>query len=1336
MKRFKYNNAIHKIALSAIVASLAGVVACDDVYWDREAYDGFIDTFGVKHPSQFDLNNNVCAYIARESMGIKSNDQSEWLSQIKAFHDDNPSVEIAQACLDLIGSNDMTLTPGGDSNSNGDSNKEIDPRFIKCLRAQIEIIQSRCDAVSVSKTGDENEGRMYIQVAEDITSKEQLDSTIFACAQNDKNKDKNVCSDTATTQEHRNILNYRQCPNGYSLVVNGDKADRTYVCARTVCKSVAVHFETDMLNCGVCGNACPATDNCSGGTCVRAKCTEGQERCNNVCVNLASVHIANCNGNIITCDDGFKQCDEKKVACNDLNQDIENCGTCGNRCKDGEACFRRECRINTCESQNETLCDINGDAQCKNIASDDADHCGACNYKCSSYPIPNATSNSCSAGQCQYECTDPYTNIADKADASGIQCVDFMTDSNHCSATNNKCTYPQTCQNGACTCPHDQPDVCGSVCLNFDVVNVESCDNGTIKKCKDGYADVDKNINNGCEVNLNTDNDHCGKENNKCTNGRTCQNKVCKCPTDYAYCDDKCVDPKTDPKYCGKSTSCESLTDCTSNSVNKLCISGACASSCPTDQPNVCGSFCLNFGAVNIKNCTGNVIECEINFSDEDKSIENGCEVNLLTDNKYCGKDKIECTNGRTCQAGSCLCPTGLVYCNNKCIDPVTDPYYCGVDAKCNNGENCTSNAVNKLCSDRKCTSSCPSDQPDTCGSYCVNFEKLNIDNCADGKIKCKSGYADVDKNINNGCEVDLSTDNKNCGGIGVACNYPQTCRGSNCECPESQPNVCGAACLNFEDLNIATCNEGVIKCKDDYGNFDNSINNGCEVNLKKDSNHCGGKDVVCKDGYCEDGVCKISKCNDPKQLPCGTNGACVDVINDSLHCGTCNNPCGDNKYCVNRSCVQCVNNNHCSGGLICNQETHTCVECDSANACKDSNKRVCNLVSKTCVQCNAQSDCNSVTLSQAKSKYCDAGTGMCKIASCNDGYHLKNDTCILDTADQCGPSEIKCAIPHASGHVCLSGSCVATSCEPGYHLGVKAGSNALVCVDDTTTACGVATNDCTKMISGNITQVECNNGICEVKACKDGSHVTADKRSCAKDTFLTCGPNDLNCSEEIKNSKSTRCTDGQCFATECAANYHLSADNKSCVEDSPNACGYPTMNCNDLKKPDSNVEAVACNAGNCEVMTCFGDNHVSVDKKSCVQNSKEACGSATNDCTKIANSNEVACNAGNCEVKTCTGDNHVSADKKTCEADTINACGPKIDDCKKMITGNVEGVICQGGECKVSKCKEGYDVNNNQTECVKATGGTGSEPGGTDPGNGGEGSGSGSEGTGAGAEG
>lgn len=926
MKRFKYNNAIHKIALSAIVASLAGVVACDDVYWDREAYDGFVDTFGVKHPSQFDLNNNVCAYIARESMGIEKLNGSNWQNAIAEYHTQHPNDPIAPECLVQGDSNIAASAPdeNGDSTdtqpSNSSENLALykDPDFLKCLRAQIEIIQSRCDAVSVSKTGDENEGRMYIQVAEDITSKAQLDATIFACAQNDKNKDKNVCSDTATTQEHRNILNYRQCPNGYSLVVDGDKADRTYVCARTVCKSVAVHFETDMLNCGVCGNACDATENCSAGTCVPAECPKGQERCNNVCVNLASVHIADCNGDTITCNDGFKQCDENKVACNDLNQDIENCGTCGNRCKDGEACFRGECRINTCESQNETLCDINGDAQCKNIASDDADHCGACNYKCSSYPIPNATSNSCSAGQCQYECTDPYTNIADKADASGIQCVDFMTDSNHCGKKNNVCKDGNVCIGGHC--------------------KANPCTNPLETACLVGEENKCFNIN-------ATNKDHCGACNYKCSDHNV------------------------------------------TNATSDVCKAGKCQYTCNTGFVNVGG----------------------------------GATADTI-----------------------------------KCIDPRNDYNHCGkLDA--NTYEDCSKKPGTK-CVDGVCTLNCPTGQ-----------------------------------------------------------------------------QVCGTHCLNFTELNIDKCNNGTLVCLKDFENVDGKVENGCEVNLKTDSNNCGIKGKKCENGYCNNGTCQTTNCPQ-NELPCGENGACENVVNNVNHCGYCGNTCsGTTSVCSNRKCVECVDDGQCSG-----------------------DKKRCNNLSGICQEC------------------------------------LISDHC------------------------------------------------------------------------------------------------------------------------EIQNSLYVSCEVGSCNLIACKSGFHKSEDGKSCVEDSPEACGSTISDCTEI----ANSNEVACNAGNCEVKTCSGDNHVSADKKSCVQNSKEACGSATNDCTTIANSNEVACNEGNCEVKSCTGDNHVSADKKTCEVDTIHACGPKIDDCTKMITGNVVEAICQGGECKVSTCKEGYEVNGDQTECVeKATGGT-------DPGNGGEGSG------------
>ena len=1239
MKRFKYNNAIHKIALSAIVASFAGVVACDDVYWDREAYDGFIDTFGVKHPSQFDLNNNVCAYIARESMGIEKLNGSNWQNAIAEYHTQHPNDPIAPECLAQGDSNIAASAPdeNGDSTdtqpSNSSENLALykDPDFLKCLRAQIEIIQSRCDAVSVSKTGDENEGRMYIQVAEDITSKAQLDATIFACAQNDKNKDKNVCSDTATTQEHRNILNYRQCPNGYSLVVDGDKADRTYVCARTVCKSVAVHFETDMLNCGVCGNACDATENCSAGTCVPAECPKGQERCNNVCVNLASVHIADCNGDTITCNDGFKQCDENKVACNDLNQDIENCGTCGNRCKDGEACFRGECRINTCESQNETLCDINGDAQCKNIASDDADHCGACNYKCSSYPIPNATSNSCSAGQCQYECTDPYTNIADKADASGIQCVDFMTDSNHCGKKNNVCKDGNVCIGGHC--------------------KANPCTNPLETACLVGEENKCFNIN-------ATNKDHCGACNYKCSdhNVTNATSDVCKagkcqytCNTGFvnvgggATADTiKCIDPRNDYNHCGASSATSRGDDC-ARYPGKSCKGGTCA--CPDGQ-TYCDRKCVVLSSVNIDSCSDDKITCKSGF-DRCDMTKVACQ-DLNQDKEHCGKCSTKCNKDESCYNGQCVvneCANGQTLCDvegkaecrytmsedaahcgacnyvcsahplknaksNSCIDGqcqyvcddnftniggatastincvdfMTDSNHCGKkDNVCKDGNVC----IGGHCKTNPCTNS--SETACLVGeeNKCFNINATNKEHCGACNYKCSehkvtNATSDVCKagkcqytcntgfvNVGGGATadtikcIDPRNDYNHCGKLDA--NTYEDCSkkpGTKCvdgvctlNCPTGQ-QVCGTHCLNFTELNIDKCNNGTLVCLKDFENVDGKAENGCEVNLKTDSNNCGIKGKKCENGYCNNGTCQTTNCPQ-NELPCGENGACENVVNNVNHCGYCGNTCsGTTSVCSNRKCVECVDDGQCSG-----------------------DKTRCNNLSGICQEC------------------------------------LISDHC------------------------------------------------------------------------------------------------------------------------EIQNSLYVSCEVGSCNLIACKSGFHKSEDGKSCVEDSPKACGSTISDCTEI----ANSNEVACNAGNCEVKTCSGDNHVSADKKSCVQNSKEACGSATNDCTTIANSNEVACNAGNCEVKSCTGDNHVSADKKTCEADTIKACGPKIDDCTKVITGNVVEAICQGGECKVSTCKEGYEVNGDQTECVeKATSGTGSETGGTgsEPGNGGDGSGSGSEGTGSGADG
>lgn len=71
------------------------------------------------------------------------------------------------------------------------------------------------------------------------------------------------------------------------------------------------------------------------------------------------------------------------------------------------------------------------------------------------------------------------------------------------------------CKDGVCTCQGGTTS-CAKNCLNYSALHIASCDSSGIKTCVSGYADIDKEISNGCEVNLMTDNDNCGKANINC----------------------------------------------------------------------------------------------------------------------------------------------------------------------------------------------------------------------------------------------------------------------------------------------------------------------------------------------------------------------------------------------------------------------------------------------------------------------------------------------------------------------------------------------------------------------------------------------------------------------------------------------------------------------------------------------------------------------------------------------------------------------------------------------------------------------------------------------------
>lgn len=54
---------------------------------------------------------------------------------------------------------------------------------------------------------------------------------------------------------------------------------------QTLCSGVCKNLQTDLANCGACGNACASNQSCTNGTCVNTSCTSDPD-CSggNVCV--------------------------------------------------------------------------------------------------------------------------------------------------------------------------------------------------------------------------------------------------------------------------------------------------------------------------------------------------------------------------------------------------------------------------------------------------------------------------------------------------------------------------------------------------------------------------------------------------------------------------------------------------------------------------------------------------------------------------------------------------------------------------------------------------------------------------------------------------------------------------------------------------------------------------------------------------------------------------------------------------------------------------------------------------------------------------------------------
>ncbi len=448
------------------------------------------------------------------------------------------------------------------------------------------------------------------------------------------------------------------------------------------------------------------------------ECSSGQSVCKGTCLAFASNHIASCDNDTIKCIEGFADCDgDVSNGCEaNLTADA-SCGSCNNDCKtSNKACVDGTCQSNLCvgNANAPDMCIVGGENICRNVKSNDADHCGACNYKCSEQSVANATSNTCTEGKCIYECKTDYVNIGSGTFSDSIECVNPLNDNKHCGAESNEnkgedCTQKSgfICSRGICSesCL-EGASLCKGSCIDKSATHVAGCDESSIT-CETDYADIDEIVTNGCEVNLKTDNNHCGLKGNICSNGRTCINGKCVCPSELTYCKTSdstfaCVDPSNSNQYCGCSESVIGK-DCLAS--NQICTAGGCVTLCPAPT-TLCKGACIDKSATHVAACDETSIKCESNYDDVDGKATNGCEVNLRSDENNCGSKGNKCTNGRTCSNGECQCPTGLTYCRTgnstfACIDPANSNQYCGCN-ETSKGTNCITKG--QICSTGTCT--------------------------------------------------------------------------------------------------------------------------------------------------------------------------------------------------------------------------------------------------------------------------------------------------------------------------------------------------------------------------------------------------------------------------------------------------------------------------------------------------------------------------------------------------------------------------------------------------------------------------------------------------------
>ncbi len=463
------------------------------------------------------------------------------------------------------------------------------------------------------------------------------------------------------------------------------------------------------------------------------------------------------------------------LTCTAIENDEQNCGSCGHQCAAGETCVAGACvgTITPCKRAR----DCPGtDTECQTRTCTNS-VCGT-SYSASGSPCPGGIcdgSGACVecvvAGTCPGADTDCQTRTC----IAGICGMSFATDGTPASNQTVGDCKANVCDGAGnviiITDNTDSPassECSTGICTNGQP-GFQHAAPGTL--CSGGLCDG----NGGC-VDCLVAGD-CPGSDTECRS-RTCDNGVCG----TSNVSNGTPTPSQTPGDCQKNV-CDgsgnfvSVADDTDTPASSECSTGICSNGRPGSENVAQGTACIG----GICDGNGSCVEC----------------VSAST----CPGTDTDC-QFRTCNGGTCGmgfatsgtgCPTGFCDGSGACVECITaanciEPPQ--AEAVCSDDHVCEYTCVlgfadcNGLSSDG-CETFLSGDSNNcgACGNVC-ELPHTNLTLCGGGVcqvLACELGFQNCDGNHATGCETNVFDDSANCGTCGNVCGGSTRCRLGSC---------------------------------------------------------------------------------------------------------------------------------------------------------------------------------------------------------------------------------------------------------------------------------------------------------------------------------------------------------------------------------------------------------------------------------------------------------------------------------------------------------------------------------------------------------------------------